>query len=138
MCEELKFEAGKWYVTRIKQNALVVAVRPGYMIVEVEGGALECYQYRPDGSALFRAETDSSWDLVAEWKPPQRWRVGVYRCEDNRCPAKRAPSIETVAFMPTDGEDAGMKGWQLVASVDVTEGQSAEDPKLQVIAEVNG
>jgi len=71
---------------------------------------------------LFRAHTDSSWwDLVAEWKPPQRWRVGVYRCG----PSGKA--VEMTCVIP-DGIDAKeLEGWRLVASVDALEGQFAEE-----------
>ena len=78
----LKFEVGKHYRTRDGHKAMVLLIRPYYMVGEVDVGEVDGYAgpfiWMLDGGSYSEAIPCNS-DLVAEWREPARLWVMLVR-----------------------------------------------------------
>lgn len=125
MHEQLTFEAGKFYRLANGYKALMVAVRPRYLIVEIEGIGTKYHEYCPDGYPDSSPIGSNDWQIVAEWTEPRRWRVGIYSSSGKA--RLGFTSVEYCAFLDKETARADSSSWRLVASVEALEGQFIED-----------
>ena len=102
---ELTFEVGRHYRTRDGEKMVVMLIRERYMVCEDNDG--RCFVYTPDGM-YFALKT--SFDLVAEWREPERVVTKMYR--------HSATGVVRVhsEFLPDCG-------WELIAQHELVEGE---------------
>ena len=73
---KLTFEVGNFYVTRDGRRVLILLIRQGYMVGEIDGENKPMSWCRSGMWSI--GGIGHQLDLLAEWVPPKKWVVRVY------------------------------------------------------------